>query len=216
MMTFFSDFKINRVARYFIYADLILFSGWGLVSPIFSVFVTKQILGATLITVGTGATIYWLTRSIVQVPLGSFLDKSRKDKAPLYTLLGGLIIASLSAFAFIFVRTIPLFYAVQFAHGVGIAFYATAWNGVFSKHLDKNKVSMEWALDSSALGFASGVAGFLGGYIADVFGFSYVFAIAGALSAVAAFVIFLVPDLILPPKTTLNSAEDHTPKTINH
>lgn len=198
---FLSDIKINRVTRYFIYSDLLLFSGWGLVAPVFSIFIIQKIQDADLIVVGIATTIYWVVRSVIQVPLGDFLDRSGREKFPLYTLLLGLVLSSVSAFSFVIIDSIGELYLAQFLHGVGIAFYATAWTPIFTKHLDKEKVSLEWALDSSAVGFASGVTGFLGGYIADLFGFEYIFIFASILSGGAAVIIFLVPSLVMPPKT---------------
>ncbi len=209
------EFKVNRVVRHFIFADLALLSGWGLVSPIFSIFVTQKIAGADLVTVGIAASTYWLTRSILQIPIGSFLDHSNKERRELYTLIAGLLLAAFSAFALIVVATAAQLYLIQFVYGVGIALYATAWNEVFSKHLDRNKIALEWAMDSSGLGFASGIAGFLGAYVASLFGFNYVFIAAGFFSILAAVIIFLLPDLVLPPQTVSpTSQKDHTPKTI--
>ena len=46
---------------------------------------------------------------------------------------------------------------------------------------------------------ACGFSGFLGGLLAADFGFDITFTVAGALSLLSAFVVFLVPDLVLPP-----------------
>ncbi len=214
---FFRNFRVNRVVGYFIVADLILFSGWGLISPIFSIFVIEQIANSTLVHIGIGAAVYWIVKSLVQLPLGRFLDKKEDEKLSLYVLLSGLLMTSFAAFAFMFMTEIWHLYFVQLIHGLGMAFYIVSWYGIFSHHLDKNKATFEWAMNSSSLGFASGIMALVGGYVASSFGFQYIFIAAGSLSALAAVVIFLVPDLIIPNKTEPKSPiQDHTPKTINH
>lgn len=200
MNNFLKNFRVNRVVGYFIVADLILFSGWGLISPIFSIFVVEKI-SATLVNVGMGAAVYWIIKSLVQLPLGKFLDAKENEKLSLYALLSGLLLTSFSAFAFIFMTQVWHLYLVQFLHGLGMALYVVSWYGIFSHHLDKNKAAFEWAMNSSSLGIASGIMALVGGYVANGFGFEYVFIAAGSLSALAAIVIFLVPDLIIPGKT---------------
>ena len=50
---------LNKIVRYFIIGDLIMWSGWGLLDPIFAVFLINNVAGANLITIGFLATIYW-------------------------------------------------------------------------------------------------------------------------------------------------------------
>src|SRR3989344_6393032 len=95
-----ASLKVNRVVKYFILSDLVLFSGWGLVSPVFSVFVIEGIKEATLLTVGVSASIYWITRAIVQLPAANYIDRHEGEKDDFNMLLLGLILASIAAFTF--------------------------------------------------------------------------------------------------------------------
>ncbi|MDE2001712.1 MAG: hypothetical protein KGI60_04085, partial [Patescibacteria group bacterium] len=52
--------NINRIITFFIICDLWLWSGWGLIDPLFSVFVIRNIAGATIFSIGFLATIYWI------------------------------------------------------------------------------------------------------------------------------------------------------------
>src|SRR3989344_6337839 len=139
------DLKVGRIVKYFIFVDLALLAGWGLIAPIFSVFVITKVAGATLITVGTGAAIYWILKSILQLPLANYLDKNPGEKDDFYALILGLLIASFSSVLFTLVRTIPQLYFVQALQAVGFALYAAAWPAIFSRHLDKDRVSFDWA-----------------------------------------------------------------------
>lgn len=191
---------INKVIKYFVLADLALFSGWGLVSPIFAVFVTEEIVEATLVTVGIGASIYWFVKSTVQLPVSIWVDKFVSEKIPLYVTILGLVLVSSAAFMLMFIDTIFYFYLSQFIHAIGMGIYLVAWRGIYSHHLDKSRVAFEWALNSSVIGYAAGVTGLLSGFVASTFGFDAVFLGAGILSIVSAIIIFLVPDLITAPK----------------
>ncbi|KKW45176.1 MAG: hypothetical protein UY96_C0030G0005 [Parcubacteria group bacterium GW2011_GWB1_56_8] len=198
------DFRVGRVVKYFILADLALLAGWGLVDPVFSVFIIGKVEGATLVSVGTAAAIYWFLKSILQLPLAN-------------ALILGLFIASLSAFGFAFVRSLWQLYFFQVFHSLGFALYAASWPAIFSRHLDRDRVSFDWALDSTAVGVSAGASGFLGGVIAQNFGFSVVFILGGLFTAVSALVLLAVPDLVLPPpKASEPVIRDHTPTNIGH
>ena len=43
---------INKVIRFLITSDFLLQSGWGLIGPIFAIFLTRQIEGGSLEMVG--------------------------------------------------------------------------------------------------------------------------------------------------------------------
>jgi len=209
------NIKVGRVVKYFILVDLTLLAGWGLIAPIFAVFIIEKVAGATLVTIGTAAALYWLVKSILQIPLANYLDKNSGERDDFFTLIAGLLIASFSAFSFSLVTQIWQLYLVETLHAIGFAFYAASWPAIFSRHLDKDRVSFNWALDSTAVGISAGISGFFGGVIASWFGFSVVFVLASFFSMLAALILIMAPDLILP-RTSQGRPQmkDHTPTLI--
>lgn len=190
--------NVNKVVRYFVLADLALWAGWGFVSPVFSIFIIEDIVGATLVSVGVSAAVYWFTRSLTQPPLAKFLDKQKGEKDDFYILLGGLLLTSLTAFLFTLISTTTELYLLQLLHGTGMGAYSVAWSAIFSRHLDKGRFAFDWSLDRAAIGVSIGVTSIVGGSLASSFGFDTVFVISGILSFVSAIVVFIVPDLIFP------------------
>jgi MFS family permease len=209
------DVKVGRVVKYFIIADFFLLAGWGFIDPIFSVFIVQKLPGGSLATVGIAAAIYWILKSIVQIPVANYLDRTEGEKDDLMALIGGLLLVGVSAIAMSWVTTVWELYAIHAVHAIAFAFYFASWPTIFSRHLDKDRVSFDWSLDSAAVGIASGVTGFLGGIIAENWGFTLVFVLAGLLAFVAALILFAVPDLVLPkPTKALDSFNDHIPGNI--
>lgn len=192
------NIKVGRLVKYFILCDLALLAGWGLIEPVVSVFIIEKVVGATLITVGGAAAVYWLLKSVLQIPLANYLDRIQGEKDDFHALILGLFIASFSAVSFAFVANVWQLYLVQALHAVGFALYAASWPAIFSRHLDKDRISFDWALDSTAAGISAGISGFLGGVIANWFGFNAVFMLAGLFSALAAVILVMAPELILP------------------
>ncbi|OGY96565.1 MAG: hypothetical protein A2122_02565 [Candidatus Liptonbacteria bacterium GWB1_49_6] len=209
------DISVGRVVKYFVLVDLLLLAGWGLVDPIFSVFIVQKIPGAGLVTVGIAAGLYWLIKSFVQLPAAKYLDRTPGEKDDFYLLILGLIIVSFAAFSLTLVGAVWQLYLVQIFKAVGFGFYAASWPAIFSRHLDKEKVSFDWALDSTAAGLAAGASGFVGGVLASIFGFGTVFFIGSIFSLSSAILLLAVPDLVLPqPNRGTPVIKDHTPVNI--
>src|SRR3989344_2074112 len=120
--------SLNRVSRFFILGDLCLWSGWGFADPIFSVFVVQQVEGGTILSAGILATIYWVTKGIIQIPVSLFLDKTDGEKDDFYALIFGLMISSVAAFAFMTADSIGQVYLIQFVKSIGFALYIPAWS----------------------------------------------------------------------------------------
>jgi len=210
------DIKVGRLVKYFVLSDFFLLGGWGFLDPIFSVFIIQRVAGATLATVGIAAAIYWILKSALQIPIAKYLDRTSGERDDFMVLVGGILLAGVSVIAMSWVTQIWELYAIHAIHAVAFAMYFASWPTIFSRHLDKDQVSFDWSLDSTAAGIAAGVTGLLGGLIAEIWGFTAVFVAAGICSFVAAFVLLAVPDLILPKPTTRDvSMMDHTPADLD-
>ncbi len=212
------NIKVNRVVKYFIFSDLALLSGWGFMEPVFSIFVLQKIAGATLETIGISAAIYLILKSVIQIPIANYLDRNSDEGKNLRVVVGGLFLASLTALSFVFIKSVWELYAVQALHAVALALYVPSWSGIFSRHLDKDRISFDWSLDSTVIGLAMGISGFFGAILANQFGFAVVFVLAAAFSFIGAFMLLMVPELVLPKKTTPSGQpllKDHTPVNID-
>lgn len=193
--------KINRIIKFFVMSDLMLWGGWGLIGPIFSIFLVETIPGATIATVGGVVATYWITKSIVQLPVAVALDKHEGERDDFYTLILALVLAGFTALAYLIVKDIFSLFVVAFLQGLSFGLYAPAWSGIFSRHLDKEHYAFDWSLDSTTIGLASGVAAFVGGGLANSMGFDVVFVLASVLSFFSALLLLMVPDLVLPKAT---------------
>jgi len=193
--------SVNRIVKFFILSDLILWSGWGFIDPLFSIFVVKEIAGATLVSVGFLAGIYWITKGFLQIPISIFLDKTDGERDDFYALVLGLLVIGISAFSFSLSKAIWQVYLIQFIRAVGFALYIPSWSAILSRHLDKGHTAFEWALSSSTVSLGIGLAGMVGGSIAAAFGFNFLFLFTGVMAILSALLLLFVPDLILPRKT---------------
>ncbi|MBI2406033.1 MAG: hypothetical protein HYV25_00430 [Candidatus Harrisonbacteria bacterium] len=187
---------ISRFIKKFIIADVFLWAGWGFVDPIFSVFIVRNIAGATLVTVGIAVALYWSVKSLLQIPLAIYLDKTDGERDDFYALIASL---------------------VQLVKAVGFALYVPSFSSLFAGHLDKRHRSLDYALDSTSVGFAMGATGLLGGVMATWLGYGSVFVFAGIFAFLSAALLLSVPHLVLPErakKPGMPILKDHEQTTV--
>ena len=198
------DFSISlsRFSKFFVLTDFILLSGWGLIGPVFALFIVDSIPGASAVTVGIATAIYWLVKSSIQIPIANFLDKTDGEKDDFRALLIGLLLSAAAAFSYLAVSKIWHLYLVELLHAIAFAFYVPAWSGLFTRHLEKEKSSLGWSLDSTMVGIAIGITGLIGGYLFDFVGYALIFILTGVLTLMAAAVVMWSPNLLLPKPAT--------------
>lgn len=195
---------ISKVIKFLVLSDLALLFGWGFISPILAIFITGHIQGGDVRVAGIAIGVYWLLKSLLQVPVSRYIDKNHGEKDDFYFLVVGTLLASLAPLGFIFASLPWHIYLIQALHAIGAGLALPAWCGIFTRHINKGKEAQSWALDSSALGIGAGVSGIVGGIIAKTFGFSPLFIGASVLGLIATFLCFLIKNnLIVPKKKTI-------------
>ena len=189
--------KVNKVIKTLVISDFIINSAFGLSAPVFAIFILGNIQGGNAQVAGFATSFYWIVKSIFQLPIAKFLDETDGEKDDFFALLFGQLFAGFSIFLYVF-ATLPWHvYFIEGFLGLAMSFSVPAWYGIFTRHLDQDKMSFEWSLESVfSVGLATAGASALGGFIAENFGFNTLFvgasiwAIIGAIS-----LIFLYPYL---------------------
>ena len=181
--------KINRVVKYLILSDVLFWTGWGLMNPVFAIFVVQRIEGGSPFVVGVAAAIYWILKSLLRVPIGAFLDSQPTEKDDYFFLVGGLFVASLVPFGYILAYLPWHIYFLQIIYAIGMAMTLSGWQAIFTRHIDKGKEATEWGLDATFLGFGVGISGAVGGWAVTEFGFEPVFISVGILGLIGVFVL---------------------------
>ncbi len=189
---------LNRIVSILIFSDLALLAGWGLITPIMSVFILENIPGGTLGAVGASVAVFWFTRALAQVPIASFLDRTAGEQRDFHALVLGLVLSAVAAFLTPLATTMQHIYLLQFLNGLGYALYVPSWSVLFTHHVDPDHTAMEWAIDRSVGGIATGVSGLLGGVVAATYGFPTVFIATGVLCMIAVVAITYGPTFMMP------------------
>jgi len=173
---------VNKVVRILVLGDIMFFSAFGLIGPIFAIFITNQIVGATVATAGFAATINLLARALLQMPVARYIDRRKGEKDDFIFMVAGSTLISIVPFAYFFVSTPLHLYLAQVVLGIGGALANPGWYAIFTRHIDKNKEGTEWTLENVGVGLAAAGTAAIGGVLAQHFGFHNLFLIVGIVS----------------------------------
>ena len=191
--------KLNQVILIIIIADFVLITAFGFLPPIFAVFITQQIAGATVATVGFALTVYWLTKSILQLFVARLVDRNHGEVDDFYFMIAGGLLNSVLVTLYYFADQTWHVYALSFLIGAGDALLVPPFYAIFTRHIDKGREGFEWALYSSfSLGVGSALGGALGGTLTTIVGFRAIFPIIGMLTFFATIILLFLKPYILP------------------
>ncbi|MEK7187847.1 MAG: MFS transporter [Patescibacteria group bacterium] len=183
----------NRTVQILLLYLFIANMGVSLFGPIFAVFITGSIAGATLATAGFAVALSSMTKSIIQIPLARYLDKTPGENDEFYTLIGGSMLGTIYIGSLIFVNYPWQLYGLALVSGVADACLMAAYYALFSHHVDRTAQGLEWSL-LSVIGLTASFAlgGALGGILAEQIGFRHLFYIAASLNGIATLLIILL------------------------
>lgn len=189
-------FKINKVIKTLISSDFLLQSGWGLIGPIFAIFLTKQIQGGSLEVIGTAVAVYWLVKSVIQPFIAHSMDKNHGEKDDFVYLVAGMYVANLIPLGYIFASHPWHIYVLESIRGVAMACVVPAWFAIFTRHIDKGREAFSWSMESTGLGFAAGISGAVGAWLAGIFGFKIVFVLVSLFGLSSTSVLLFIRNSI--------------------
>ena len=190
--------NINKVIKILIISDFFLQAGWGLSGPIFAIFLTKQIQGGDLKTVGFVAATYWITKSLIQPFIAHRLDKNHGEKDDFQFLIIGMYVANLVPLGYVFSTQSWHIFTLEFIRALAMACVVPTWSAIFTRHIDRGREAFSWSLESTGIGIAAGIAGALGGILASILGFKVVFVLVSVFGLIASTTLFFIrPSIFL-------------------
>lgn len=191
--------KINQVILIIIVAEFVLITAFGLLPPIFAVFVTQQIEGGTVAVVGFAITIYWVTKSILQLFVARYIDKNHGEIDDFYFFVTGGLLNSVFVSLYYFAATPLHVYLLHFMIAIADAMFVPPFYAIFTRHIDKGKEGFEWSLYSSfSLGAGSALGGAVGGILGTIAGFRVIFPIVGTLTFISTIMLLFLKPFIKP------------------
>lgn len=177
-----SHYKSNGIVKSFIISETFLWSAWNFITPIFAIFAANNITGGNAEIAASVFSVYLIVRVIFELISGRYLAKISETKQILVIIIG-MILMSFAYLGFALTKSIGPLYIFYGIMGIGLGFASPVKNTLFSTHLDKNKESMEWGIYDAVVFLGMAVSAALGGFIANKYGFQFLFCISSIINA---------------------------------
>ena len=191
--------RVSGVIPIILMGSFLLEIGLAMLSPIFAIFVSNDIENGSVEVVGFSLALFWITKSLLQLPIARYVDKNHGEIDDYYFLVSGMIASSFTLFGFSLAAEVWQVYVLHILLGASTAMFVPPFYAMFTRHIDKGNESFEWSLYSSfALGGGSALGGALGGIFVGAFWFRNVFVIASIFNFAAAIVLLLMKPYIIP------------------
>ncbi len=202
---------VNRVIKLLVFSDFVLNFAFGLLAPIFAVFILKSVPGSSLKVVGLATTFYWLARVLSTVPLSRLMDKTDGERDEFYFMvIGSFILSSIPLF-YLLINSPAQLYLIQFIYGLAGSMAVPSWRILFTDHLDRGRTGYEWSLEDIAIGVSTAMSAYIGSILADKFGFQVVLISLAMLGYLAT--ILLIP-IYHDAKTLAQIKKEHRLQSI--
>ncbi|MBI2046566.1 MFS transporter [Candidatus Pacearchaeota archaeon] len=180
---------MNKVIWLLIISDILILSAFGLITPIFAIFLNEGITGGSIVAAGIASAIFFIIKSVTQLPLSMYLDKKR-DK--LGFLLAGTFVIVLIPLFYAFSQNIKFIFIAQAAYALGAAMAYPSWISLFTMHLDRKHRGFEWSLWSTGVGIGTAITAYIGAVVAQNIGFKNLFFIVSGISFFGLLVLFFI------------------------
>lgn len=180
---------MNRTIKLLMLSDILIFTGFGLITPILAIFIKDNLVGGTIFAAGFASTLFLVTKSSIQLPFSRYVDRS-EDK--IKWLIVGTFLISLVPVVYIFSEHIYFIYAAEILHGIGGGLAYPTWLGLWSTHLDKKQESFEWSLYSTGISVGTAITAVIGAFLAEFVGFTVTFLAVGLMSLAGCGILFFL------------------------
>ncbi len=186
--------NFNKVILLLTLSDTFTWGPFIIIANLSGIYLASRLGTDTVNFVGIGTAVYFLTRAVTQIPIGSLTDKIKNDKDEIALLVLGIILMGIP-FLFYPLITAPFqYYVLQFIFGLGVSFNLPNWRKLFALNLDKGKEGFQYGFYETLLSLSTAIFSGIVGYIAnlgDIY-FDNSMRVVGSLMILASiFVVFI-------------------------
>jgi DHA1 family multidrug resistance protein-like MFS transporter len=184
--------EVNKALRILLITNASILLAGAMFAPISAIFVEK--IGGNLLDASFAGGIFALAAGITIFISGKYADVVKENE--LIVVLGYVVMGIGFAILTI-VNSVTVLFIAQIIIGIGEAIYTPAFDAIYSRHVTHEQSGRQWGLWEANRHFSLALGAFIGGYIANRFGFHTLFIFMAVLCFVSAMYIFLLPRKVL-------------------
>lgn len=183
--------KINPLIRFLIVSDMLIVGATGMFAPLYALFVQNFVNGANEFVIGLSISIYLVSRSVLQIPLATLIDRIKGEKDDYLFLIIFSVLAGFLQLSFLAVHSVSQLFLIQFLIGACTAITYPSYMALFTRHVDPHMEGTEWGVYYTFVDLTSAGLAALGGYIANQYGFQNLIVTISMLCVLGT--LFLIP-----------------------
>ncbi len=190
---FFSTFlkDISFVIRFLIISDVMVVGAAGMLAPLFALFVEDFIVQGDAMVVSISMGIYLLSRSLMQIPIATLIDKIKGEKDDFWLMVIFSFLSSLIFLLYLMINQPWQLFLIQFLLGISNAITYPSYMAIFTRHIDKNREGTAWGVYYTLTDLSSAALAVIGGYLATSYGFRTLIIIVSMIGLLGS--VLLVP-----------------------
>ncbi|MBU4536768.1 MFS transporter [Patescibacteria group bacterium] len=185
------DFLSKPIRILLVTNSLVLIAG-SMLGPIYALFIEG--IGGNLLDVSIVAAGFSLIAGITTLIIGRLSDDVKESELIIvvgYTLMG------LGFISYMFVDSVLSLFMVGALIGFAEAIYSPAFDGVYTKHMEKETAGNVWGIWEAMNYFAGATGALMGGLLVSRYGFDFIFITMAVLCFLSALYIYLLPRIVL-------------------
>lgn len=189
---FLDGVSINRVIRTLIISDILVLSAFGLLGPVFAIFLLENIKGGSAEVAGFATMVMLISRAIFQIPLAVLIDRRTGEEDDFWLLFAGSVGFSAVPVIYIFASLPIHIYAIQVVYGFLLALTYPSWYAIFTRHIDERREGLEWATYNTLVDIGLAAAAGVGGVVVVALGFKFIFITVSAVALLGSFLLLTI------------------------
>jgi len=162
----FNTFTINRVVGLLTLSDVFTWGGFYVVNSLVGIYLAGKLGENVVEFVGIGTGIYFLTRGLLQIPIGIIADRIKRDRDDIIFLAIG---CSLMGLPYIFYPQIEgpaIYFVFQFIFGLGTSMNLVNWRKLFARNIDPGKEGFQYGAYETIMSISTALLTATGGLVA--------------------------------------------------
>jgi len=166
-------------------ADLVAVSAFGLLLPIFAVFLRDTIPGVTLLNVAVAQAIFLTSKAAFDLLFSTFVHAGNHHKRSWSAVALGYAVMAVVPLGYSLAHNMSHIFLLQIVLGMGVGLVGATWHDLFMASTDSQLHGTVYKIYNTAVAFACAAAAILGGYLAYNFDYQILLYTLSGLAACA-------------------------------
>ncbi len=167
-MSKFKDLRknVNSSLLFLTFSDIFSWGGYFAINALVALYLAEKLKVNAAEIVGIGNAIYMISRSVVQLPIGLIVDRTKEDRDEKLLLILGCVMMGIPYVLFPSISQTWQYYILQIILGVGCGLNLVNWRKLFAKNLDKSKEGFQYAIYEMLMSVGTALLSIFAGILA--------------------------------------------------